>query len=248
MKDNFSSLSDNYARYRPTYPAALYDYLLSVVPGRTAVWDCGTGNGQVAQDLAPHFNNVYATDISEQQISSAVTNPKIKYSIQRAEQTDFPDDFFDLITVAQAIHWFEFDQFYHEASRTIRHNGILAVMGYAGILVSPEIDKLISYFYRDVVGPFWDAERRYIDEYYQTIPFPFPELPSVVLQNQADWTLDHLIGYLGTWSAVKHFRDQKGWNPLEEIQDALTATWGMAETRPVRFPILLRVARINKNR
>lgn len=248
MKDNFSSLSNEYARYRPTYPAALYDYLLSVVPGMDTAWDCGTGNGQVARDLAHHFNQVYATDISGQQIANAMPSPKIKYSVQRAEQTDFPADFFDLITVAQAIHWFEFKRFYQEVNRTIRHNGILAVIGYGGILVTPVIDKLITHFYRDIVGPFWDAERRYIDEDYQTIPFPFPELPAVNLQNQMDWTLDHLLGYFGTWSAVKHFRDKKGRDPVEEIQDELTVKWGVAETRPVRFPILLRIGRIDKNR
>src|SRR5258706_6836941 len=137
MKDNFSTQSDKYAKYRPAYPDALYEYLLSIVPGRENAWDCGTGNGQIAQVLAQSFDKVFATDISRQQIDNAIIHPRIEYSVQPAEKTSFPDDSFDLVTVAQAIHWFDFQAFYQEVHRTIRNRGVLAVIGYGLIQTYP---------------------------------------------------------------------------------------------------------------
>jgi len=243
MKDNFSSGSHRYAQFRPTYPAALFDYLLSLVPHRENAWDCGTGNGQVAVVLADHFDQVAATDISGSQLASALPHQRIDYSVQPAEKTAFPDHNFDLITVAQAIHWFDFTAFYQEVGRTIRPGGVLAVIGYDLIRISPEVDAVVDAFYRDVVGPYWDKERRYIDQQYRTIPFPAGEVPTPVFVNDVEWSFEHLIGYLGTWSAVKHYQQQTGQDPVELVYPELKKRWGAAEKRPGRFPILLRVAR-----
>lgn len=244
MKDNFSTQSDQYAKYRPTYPDALYDYLLSIVPGRENAWDCGTGNGQIAQVLARSFEKVFATDISRQQIDNAVLHKRIEYTVQPAERTSFPDSTFDLITVAQAIHWFDFDAFYREVRRTIRNRGVLAVIGYGLIRTNPSIDRIISTFYQDVVGPFWDKERRYVDENYQTIPFPFQEISTPHFDNDFEWSFDHLIGYIGTWSAVKHYEKKNARNPVDLIRDELKKNWGDTAMLKGTFPILLRVARI----
>lgn len=246
MKDNFSTQSDKYARYRPAYPDALYHYLLSIVPGREYAWDCGTGNGQIAQVLAESFGKVFATDISRQQIENAVLHEKIEYSVQPAEKTSFPDNTFDLVTVAQAIHWFNFDAFYREVDRTIRDGGVLAVIGYGLIQTHPSIDRIITAFYREVVGPYWDKERRYVDENYKTIPFPYQEMSAPAFDNEFEWTFDHLIGYIGTWSAVKHYEKKNAVDPVDLIRDDLKESWGEAATIKGRFPILLRVARIEK--
>jgi ubiquinone/menaquinone biosynthesis C-methylase UbiE len=246
MKDNFSSQSDKYARFRPTYPDALYHYLLSIVPSRDNAWDCGTGNGQVAQVLAASFKKVFATDISLQQIENAFKHERIEYSVQPAEKTSFPGNSFELITVAQAIHWFDFDAFYKEVTRTIRNKGVLAVIGYGLIRLPPALDDIITAFYRDVVGVYWDKERKYIDDNYRTIPFPFNEIKSPAFENVVEWTFEHLIGYLGTWSAVKHYEKATGKYPVDLIHDELKKAWGERETCTGRFPILLRVARIEK--
>jgi SAM-dependent methyltransferase len=245
MKDNFSSQSDKYARFRPTYPEALFDYLLTLVPGRSAAWDCGTGNGQVAGQLAAHFDNVFATDISRQQLDNAISLPNIQYSLQPAESTGFPDNTFDLITVAQAIHWFDFDAFYREAGRTLKDHGILAVIGYGRLEITPAVDDVILNFYRDIIGPYWDKERKYVDENYRTIPFPFVDIDAPGFSIDFEWTSSHLIGYLETWSAVKHYEKQKGQNPVALIQQPLRTAWGNINTRPVYFPVLLRIARIS---
>jgi len=243
MKDNFSTGSDQYALFRPTYPAALFGYLLSLVPRRERAWDCGTGNGQVAVMLAESFGRVEATDISAAQLKSAVPHERVSYSVQPAEKTFFPDDAFDLITVAQAIHWFDFDAFYREVERTIRPGGVLAVIGYDRPRISPAVDAVLDRFYHDVVGPFWDRERRYIDEQYRTIPFPYPEIAAPPFSIDVEWSFGHLIGYIGTWSAVKHYQKAKGEDPVEGIHADLKKNWGGDVVKKARFPILLRVAK-----
>jgi hypothetical protein len=247
MKDNFSNRSDQYAKFRPTYPGELFDYLLSIVPSTDNAWDCGTGNGQVASQLARAFTTVHATDISQQQIDKAETQKNIEYSVQPAEHTGFPDNAFDLITVAQAIHWFDFDAFYKEARRTGKDKAILAVIGYNLVQITPAIDEVVTHFYKKIVGPYWDKERKYVDEGYQTIPFPFQEIKTPAFKNEFEWTPDHLIGYIGTWSAVKHYEKKTGRDPIDLIREPLLQAWGDEQKKRVGFPILLRVARINKS-
>lgn len=244
MKDNFSNHADQYASYRPEYPASLYDYILSIVPERQAAWDCGTGNGQLAAGLAPFFKEVYATDISAAQLQHAQQRENIVYSKQAAEHTDFPAACFDLIVVAQAIHWFDFEQFYAEVRRVLKPGGVLLVTGYGLLQVDPAIDSLIRHFYTDIVGPYWDPERKYIDEAYASIPFPFDEIEAPALVQQLVWTREQFAGYLNTWSAVQHYIKDKEYNPVTLIGEQLHTLWPESGQKTVRFPILLRAARI----
>jgi ubiquinone/menaquinone biosynthesis C-methylase UbiE len=245
MKDNFSTESDKYARYRPAYPSEFYSFLKTIIPGTENAWDCATGNGQVAEKIASIFKNVYATDISQQQISNAVYLPNIHYSIQPAERTDFENNFFDLIIVAQAVHWFDFEKFYFEVKRTGRSNSLIAVTGYALIKTDPKVEDVIDKFYNNIVGIYWDNERRYVEEEYKTIPFPFEEITVPPFQSTYEWTLEHLFGYLGTWSAVKHYIKQKGRNPVALIEEELTEAWGNIDKRTVHFPLITRIGKVN---
>ena len=244
MKDNFSSKSSSYAKYRPTYPQELYQFLKGKLHKTEKTWDCGTGNGQVAGALAKFFKEVEATDISQQQLDNAIRQPNIHYSLQAAEKTNFPDNSFDLITVAQAIHWFNFEAFYKEVERVLKPNGIIAVIGYSLFKSNPETDEVILKFYHDIVGPFWDEERKYLDKKYKTIPFPFIEIESPRFEQEYQWTFTHLIGYLKTWSAVKHYEKANGENPIDLIEEELKATFG-AKNKVV-FPILFRLGKLAK--
>ncbi len=246
MKDNFSTASDQYAQYRPTYPDAFFSYLRTLIPHPKTAWDCGTGNGQVAVKLASIFETVCATDISAPQIAHAPKLPNIHYAVQAAEQTNFPENHFDLIIVAQAIHWFDFERFYTEVNRTAKHEALLVVMGYGLLKIAPEIDTLITSFYKEVIGPYWDAERRYIDEMYQTIPFPFEEITAPNFSNTSEWTCEHLLGYLSTWSAVKHYTRIHGYNPVDALAADLKKAFGN-QVRQVDFLLLLRIGKIVKN-
>ncbi len=241
MKDNFSTQSDQYAKYRPKYPNDFFDYLGTIIKNKHVAWDCGTGNGQVAIELAKRFTMVYATDISVAQLAQAQQLPNVIYSVQAAEKTNFPNDFFDLITVAQAIHWFDFEKFYGEIKRTAKPNATLVVMGYGKIEVSPEIDTIISDFYKNTIGNYWDKERKYIDELYKTIPFPFEEIETPSFSISYNWSLDHFMGYLGTWSAVKHYINDTMQNPLDVIENQLEDLWERDVVKKIKFPLLLRI-------
>ena len=245
MKDNFSFRSDCYAKFRPSYPLEIFDYLDSILTQKETAWDCGTGNGQIAVELSGRFKNVFATDISHSQISEAGKAPNIHYSVQPAEQTDFEENKFDLIIVGQAIHWFDFDRFYKEARRTSKKHALIVALGYARIQINPEIDKLISDFYSNKIGAFWDPERRFVDENYLTLPFPFEEIDTPYSENRLYWSRNHFIGYLNTWSAVRHFTDKKGVNPVVQFKKELKSIWKSDEEKEVRFPILLRIGKLH---
>jgi len=247
MKDNFSSRSDLYAKYRPTYPKELYDTLLSKVPNRNVALDVGTGNGQVAEQLAPYFEKVCATDISSEQIKQASPNPKIEYSVQSAEKTNFENDAFDLIVVAQAVHWFDFESFYKEINRTLKKNGVFAMWGYGLIRTFPELDAVIEVFYYNQIGTYWDAERKHIDNEYQSIPFPFEKTQIFYFENKILWNSELMIGYLNTWSAVKHYEKQNGKNPVKAIENELKQAIAQRENFEVTFPIFMKVGEVFKN-
>ena len=244
MKDNFSSESDKYAKFRPLYPEEMFTFIYSKVADRGRAWDCGTGNGQVAERLAENFAEVFGTDISESQLKNAFRAKNIHYSLQAAEKVAFPSDFFDLIIVAQAIHWFDFERFYAEVNRTGKSGGILAVVGYGMIQISEEINKIIEELYLNILKGYWDKERKYIDDNYESIPFPFEEIETPDFTSKMDWDLSHLIGYLKTWSAVKHYENSTGFNPVDKIVAKLKSQWKPEEIKNVSFPILLRIARI----
>lgn len=243
VKDNFSRVSRRYARFRPTYPPAFYDLVLSLVSGRDAAWDCGTGNGQVAAALARHFASVVATDISNEQIASAVAAPNIRYLVASAEATPFPDAAFDLVTAAQAVHWFDLEKFFAEAARTLKPGGVIALIGYSRCTVDARVDRVVSRLYSQILDGYWDAERKLVDNHYRTIPFPFAELASPELTAFYEWSLDDFAGYLGTWSAVQHYRDRNGVDPIGLIAAGLAAAWGNAPLRSVSFPMFVRTGR-----
>src|SRR5258706_7811727 len=89
--DHFSGVAKRYADFRPHYPAALFDYLATLVPQSSIVWDCACGNGQATLDLATRFGKVIATDASKEQIASATPHSKIECRNATAEQSGLPD-------------------------------------------------------------------------------------------------------------------------------------------------------------
>jgi len=245
FKDHFSPVATDYAKYRPHYPAALFDWLASLTTAHTLAWDVGTGSGQAALELARLFTHVIATDAAEAQLRHAVAHARIVYQAMPAEQTDIADASVDLITVAQALHWFDFDRFYREVRRVLKPNGVIAVWAYGLNEVSPDVDAALRHYYRDILGPHWPPERRYVDEQYRTIAFPFAEIAAPTFRMQTRWCLDELLGYLDTWSAGQRYQQACGQQPLELIHERLRSAWGPAnETRVISWPIYLRVGRI----
>ena len=225
FKDHFSAASEHYSQYRPDYPSELFKFLTSLTPGHDLAWDCATGSGQAARGLVDYFHKVIATDASERQIENAIHQEKILYQVASAYKTALLAESIDLITVAQALHWFDFDRFYKEARRVLKQNGIIAVWTYNLLTISPEVDNIIKFFYTDVVGEFWPPERERVENGYEDIPFPFHRLPSPTFHMSAKWTVKQLVGYLATWSAVKRYIDRNGKNPIESIEKELIRLW-----------------------
>ena len=241
--DRFSAQAADYACYRIDYPAALYDWLLPQVTARERAWDCATGNGQVAAVLAETFVRVDATDLSASQLAQAALCSNIHYQTARAEHSSFPAQRFDLITVAQAVHWFEFAAYHAEVRRVARPGAVLAEWGYGLIQISPEIDPFIQRFYRDTMGPYWDVNRWHIDEEYARIPFPFADVRRAHFAVRRQWSAAWFLQYLRTWSSVVKYQQERGEDAVALIAAEVTALWGASE-REVSFPVFARSGRV----
>jgi SAM-dependent methyltransferase len=244
FKDHFSSESPNYARFRPRYGRELFAYLASLVSNHRLAWDCATGNGQAAIPLSEFFNRVIATDASEEQLRSAIPSPRIEYRVAQAEKTDLEATSCNLITVAQALHWFDLVAFYTEAKRVLKPEGVLAVWSYNLLRIDPAIDAVVNHFYIDTVGPFWPAERKLVENGYRDLAFPFEEIDVPEFAMTAEWSVDALLGYLRTWSASKRYEQELGQDPVSLIESELRNAWPeQRNSLLVRWPLAIRIGR-----
>jgi len=245
FKDHFSTGSEGYATYRPTYPARLIDELASVSPSHKLALDCGCGTGQLSVLLAERFESVIATDASAAQIEKAEPHKRVQYRYALAEESGLEDSTAELITVAQAAHWLDLEKFYSEVRRIARPNGVLALITYGVLHVEGDAEPTVQKFYSETVGPYWPPERRHVEAGYRNLPFPFREIPFPSLSIEVSWTLADLIGYVGTWSAIKGAEKALGTNPIVQFERELLECWGDAQTRRrIEWPLSLRVGRV----
>ena len=246
MKDYFSDQAKLYATFRPDYPKELYEFIFHHLLHKKIAWDCATGSGQVAQHLSRHFEKVYATDISHQQLESAHRADNIFYSVSPAEKTSFQDDQFDLITVGQALHWFNLEKFYAEVKRVAKNNSLLAAWGYNICTVNKDIDSLFLDFYHNVVGPYWDSARRHVENEYAQLSFPFNAIPSPEFVIRVQWTIDQFTGYVTTWSATQKYIKIKQTSPVPLLKERLKGLWDPEEKKIINFPVFLKLGIIQK--
>lgn len=239
FQDHFSGHADDYARFRPTYPSALFDWLADRAPGRSLAWDAACGNGQASRELAQRFERVVASDASLRQIASAEPHPAVSYWVARSEASGLGSGVADLVCVAQAAHWFDMPAFAAEVARVARPGALVAVWCYALARVTPAIDRSVFHFYEDVLGPFWPPERRLIDGGYRDLHFPFREIDAPGFVMAERWTLERFLGYLGTWSAYRRYIEGRE-DPMPALRAGLESCWG-AGAREVRWPLHLRV-------
>ena len=245
FKDHFSAHSAGYAAYRPTYPASLVEALADLCEGTDTALDVGCGTGQLSVLLAERFAQVIAIDASPQQIERAQPHPRVTYRTAPAENSGLPARSVDLITAAQAAHWFDLPAFYAEVRRVGRPGATLALITYGVIEADAEVAPVIQHFYRDVVGPYWPPERRHVEEGYRSFDFPFDVLAAPACAIEVDWRASDLIGYADTWSAVRGLEKALGREPIERFRADLSSSWGDPERRrTIRFPISFRIGRI----
>lgn len=247
FKDHFSKLADRYAKYRPQYPGALFRYLASLPPEHDLAWDCATGSGQAAVGLAPYFKKITATDLSREQLSQAAPHKKIEYRLAPAEDSGIEAQSVDLITVANAAHWFNLELFYREAERVLKPEGKIAVWCYLHSGITEEIDRIVKNYAHKILQSYWPPERKYVEEKYRTLPFPFKEVKTPEFKIQLQWDFFNFTGYLKTWSASQRYLEQQKKDPLELIEKELKKAWGKLETlHEVSWNIYLRAGEKRK--
>ena len=244
FKDHFSVQANNYSRFRPDYPTALYERILEHCEARSAAWDCATGSGQAAQELANYFDQVVASDASHAQLLQASRADNILYTTALAEASGIASQSLDLVTVAQGLHWFDFERFGGEVQRVLKPGAVLAAWCYGLLEIAPSIDPIVRHFYTATVGAHWPPERSHVDTAYRDIHLALDSLSNCVLDINRQWTLDTLLGYITTWSACQRYRQNTGEDPVAILADQLSPVWGQADVaRTVRWPIQLRLWR-----
>jgi SAM-dependent methyltransferase len=242
----FSTLACEYSLFRPGYPPELFEWLAHTASTRDAAWDCGCGNGQASVPLAAHFSRVFATDSAAEQIAAAKPHPRVSYAVAPAEHSGLPGASVDLVTVAQALHWFDVEAFYAEARRVARPGALLAAWTYPRPeFIDAELDRRFLDFYTGVVGPHWPPERRHVEANYTTLPFPFAEIPHPSFALELRWNLEQVLGYVSSWSATSRYRKTEGRDPLPRLRTALAPLWPDAGRElSVRMRIVLRAGRL----
>jgi SAM-dependent methyltransferase len=241
--DRFARQSNKYARYRPRYPAELFEHLAGLCQRRELAWDCATGSGQAAVALARHFTRVVATDASARQLAHAEPHARVEYRLARADYSALDAGAVDLITVATALHWLELDSFYAEARRVLRIGGVIAAWSYRDTRVSPAVDRVLRRYRQEIVGAHWAFPMELLTERYQTVPFPFRDLPvpqNLVARRELD--LDGVFGYLESWSATQLCIERTGSDPRDAIRAELAHAWGdPSSVRTVEWPLFFRI-------
>lgn len=237
--DHFSSVARAYAQARPHYPPELFRWLATLGTGRALAWDCGAGSGQASVALARYFDHVVATDLSAAQIAQAAAHPAVTYRVAPAEASALADRSVDLVTVAQALHWFDHARFFAEVARVLAPGGAFAAWTYGTLSVEDEpVNCLIQTYYHETVGSYWPPERRHVEDGYRSIPFPFVPIEAPMFQIALDWTLPELLTYFRSWSATARYVRDRGEDPVAPLGEQLSLVWGDAEApRRVRWPL-----------
>ena len=240
----FSTNSALYASARPHYPEPLFKFLASLCPDLNRAWDCGTGSGQAAITMAKYFQEIEASDVSPEQISNALMQKRVNYSVQHAEATNFANDSFSLVTVAQALHWFDLQKFWPEVQRVLKPQGVFAAWAYSWFRISEEIDSVIKEKLLDKIEAYWAPQNHLAWNGYQTISFPFTEIKSPPIAFTQEWNLDQLLSYLGTWSATGNYIEAQGDDWFKTLAETLKIVWGNHQaTRTITMDFYLRIGR-----
>jgi SAM-dependent methyltransferase len=244
FKDHFSGHAARYRQSRPHYPEALFAWLALQCGRHELAWDAGCGNGQASVALAGHFREVFGSDPSREQIGEAIALPNVRYAVEPAEACGLADRSADLATIAQAMHWVDLDRYHAEVRRVLKRGAVFATWCYGLMHITPAFDAVVAELYEPVLGPYWAPERALVDSGYATLPFPFEPIAAPPFEMRHDWTLDEVLGYVETWSALQKCRRETGHDPLAPMRARFEAAWGEpGRRRAVVWPLSLRAGR-----
>jgi hypothetical protein len=243
--DHFSGVSSGYAEFRPRYPSALFEFIASAASNHDQVWDCGAGSGQASVDLAQSFRHVIATDLSVAQLEHGTAHARISWVAAAAEAAPIVGNSVDVITVAQALHWFDHSRFYAEVRRVATPGAVIAAWTYLPSRMEGTAGEIHDRLMFGVLRDYWPPERWHVDTGYREIPFPFERLEVPSLHLDERWTRAQLTGYMRTWSATARYRRQHGIDPAVEAERELIANWGdPAERRAITWPLVILAGRV----
>ncbi len=227
----------SYQSHRPDYPDSLFATLAERAPARRRALDLGCGSGQACRALEAHFDQVLGIDVSLEQLRAAPAG-QARYLAARADALPLADASLDLITVAQALHWFPLPAFFHEAGRVLTGGGLLAIISY-GLCTVVGLEGLVEDFHDRILKPWWPPARWVVVNGYRGVALPWPErsdpAPAPI---ERRWTWRNMAGYLDTWSALVKAR-AAGEDPLAAFLPVLREAWGEGE-RTVRWPLRVR--------
>lgn len=245
--NKFSYDSSKYTHYRPQYPDGLFEYLRTLLDDKKGlVLDCGAGSGQGTQGLSRYFAYVIATDLSFELLAQAPSLQNVLYVQSSAEHLAIRSRSLSLICVAQALHWFSLDNFYGEAKRVLKSNGVIAAWCYNQAIIEPSIDQVIRKVYQKMSSAQNPSqERQYLYEHYQTILFPFKRIITPFFNIEMSWNLIQLLGYISTWPSLLEFQKRFGVNLLNEVKEELFSAWGDPICqKQITWPLNLLVGRL----
>ncbi len=243
MTNPFEAGGAAYAASRPSYPPALAETLAGLVERKALAVDVGCGSGQLSVLLAGHFDEVIGLDPSESQLSGAVAHPRVRYQCSPAEALPVEDGSADLITAAQAAHWFDRPRFYDEVRRIAAPGAVLALITYNNAeLDRPDILDPIMALYH-ALDPWWRPEREDVETGYARFDFPFEEFAVDGGVIERDWEFAAMRAYLETWSALRAAREAGQGAMIEDHLARAQSAWG-GEIRRVTWPITVRAGRI----
>lgn len=231
FQDHFSGVATSYAASRPAYPTELFEFVARSAPSKQRAWDCATGSGQAAVGLSRHFEKVYGTDGSSQQIGNAASRDNIEYSVQLSENTDFPQHYFDAATIAQALHWFDLDAFTRELARVLKPEGVVMAWTYGFFRIDDTIDAVVRSEFLQPIEPFWPRANASAWSGYSDIDMPFTRIETPEFRLACSWSLAELMAYLSTWSAASRYTERHGPGLIEYVSEKIAAVWNDPELK-----------------
>lgn len=245
--NTFVEASGKYASFRPCYPHALFEWIADQCFRRRRAWDCATGSGQAAIGLAEYFEEIHATDIAAEQIAHAIERPNIIYRVAPAEACLVEDRSIDLIAVAQALHWFDFNRFWPEVRRVAAPKAFFCAWGYDWFECPQALDAELVRPFRDIISPFWASNNGILWRGYrpEEIKFPFQALLAPSFAIEVAWTPAQLLDYMCTWSAYKRSRTHPDATAAMDALLARIGTWlDASELFPIRMPLKILAAKL----
>lgn len=234
----FSIRSNDYAQFRPSYPDSLFSWLAEQCPRTRCALDVAAGSGQATLGLLERFDQVLACDASLDQLRGSPDWRHAQRFAAQAEQLPLRNGRLDLMIVAQALHWFPTPAFFAEATRVLAPDGLFCAWCYSLLRIEPELDAVIGQLHGETLRGHWPQGRASVDAGYSDIEVPFKTYEPPAFAIEARWNLAQLLGYLRTWSAVKHWQRTHGRDPVAALETELAQLWGDPErARGIRWPL-----------